>query len=94
MPAEPVSALAAAFGNHMIARIFASPVSAASTAKWARAYDALVHKPGQRSLATFTTATKQLASSTAPQIGWKGSVDDLSQRIAASTQGAPEGETQ
>jgi hypothetical protein len=52
----------------------------------------MINKPGQRSLATFTAATKQLASTSAPMIGWRGSTADLSDRIAASVQGTSEGE--
>jgi hypothetical protein len=54
-------------GNNALARVLPLPATAASTAKWARAYNAVVNKPARPSLATFQTATRSLASTAAPQ---------------------------
>jgi hypothetical protein len=94
---EPVTALGLALGNNMLARLFAAPATAASAARWARAYDALINKPGPRSVATFNMASRNLASTSAPAINWQGSVADLQQRIQnaiqpAQAESAPEPE--
>jgi hypothetical protein len=85
---EPLSVIGAAIGNSALARLLASPATAASTAKWARTYDALINRPGPRTLATFNMATRNLASTGAPAIGWQGSIADLSQRIQGAVQPA------
>jgi hypothetical protein len=95
----PLGILGGAVGNNILARLFSYPATAASTARWARAYNQLVNKPTRPSIATFNSATHRLASTAAPQIGWKGNVDDLSQRIQSATSGQeqqpkPEGQLQ
>lgn len=66
---EPTAALATVVGSNVAARILGAPATAASMARWTRAYDNLVRTPGARSMAAFNVASRNLGSTTAAVSG-------------------------
>lgn len=66
---EPTAALATVVGSNVAARILGAPATAASMARWTRAYDNLVRTPGARSTAAFNVASRNLGSTTASLSG-------------------------
>jgi hypothetical protein len=77
---EPLNVIRAAIGNDAVTKLLASPATAASAARWTRAYEALQNQPGPRSLASFKIATRNLASTSG--------IADLQQRITDAVQPA------
>ena len=67
--ATPIGILAAGVTNHVVARMMSAPATAASLARWTRAYDNLRSVPGARALAAYNIASRNLGSSTAAVIG-------------------------
>lgn len=87
---EPIAAISTAFGTNVLARLLATPATAASMARWSRAYDVVVNKPGPAALASFDLATKNLAASTSGHVGVPAA--EIEQRIRQSVQIGDEGE--
>lgn len=58
--AEPMTFLGSMIGGYALSRALAKPVTAASTAKWARAYTAAVYTPSAGTISSFKLATQNL----------------------------------
>ena len=66
---EPITAVGAVVGNNLLARALSKPASAASVARWGRAYQALAASPGPSSIANFNIAARNLANTINGQFG-------------------------
>lgn len=66
---EPITAISAVVGSNVAARMLGAPATAASMARWTRAYDNLARAPGARSMAAFNVASRNLGSTTAAVSG-------------------------
>jgi hypothetical protein len=66
---EPMAAIGGVLGSNVVARILGAPATAASMARWTRAYDNLVRFPGARTLAAYNMASRNLGGSTAALSG-------------------------
>ena len=88
----PLAIISGVVGANLTARFLGSPASVASMARWSRAYDALVHKPGPASLATFNMVTRNLANTVADQAGVPAATIEqkIQQQIKQSAQGPDE----
>lgn len=58
--AAPLTTLTAALGGSVVARILASPVTAASAAKWSKAYVAASMRPTAQTIAAYNAASQNL----------------------------------
>ncbi len=67
--AEPVSALSAAVGSNVAARILAQPAAASSFAKWSKAYEFAARSPKATTQAALSLATRNFAATVADKLG-------------------------
>lgn len=80
---EPISAVSAVVGNNLMARALSRPASAASIARWTRAYQALVAGPTPPSAASFKIASGNLANTINGTLGGKFQAADFMKAIQA-----------
>lgn len=66
---DPISAASSLVGANVLARILGSAPTAASMARWARAYDVAVRNPTAASLATLQVASRNFASTLGEKAG-------------------------
>lgn len=85
---EPVTAVTTVIGNNLMARALSAPASAASVAKWSRAYSALATQPpAPSSIAAFNIATRNLANTINGQFGVHVQPADFIKAIQAPATG-------
>lgn len=81
---EPVTAIGTVVGNNLLARVLASKSTAASAARWARAYDAVASNPAPRNIAVFQIAGRNLASTINGAFGSKIEGGDFAKATQSS----------
>ena len=86
---EPVAAIGAVVGSNLAARLLGAPATAASMARWVRAYDNLKRIPGTRALAAYNIASRNLGNTAAAARGNPSIAPNLIEKIqgAASRSG-------
>lgn len=89
--AAPLTTLASALGGAVAARVLASPAGAASTARWARSYEALSRSPSIKAIGTYTVASRNLIN-TARSFGASSTEQDFIRAIQGPVQGRADDE--
>lgn len=69
MATEPFTTVASLVGGNVASRILASPATANSMAKWAKAYEATVRQPAAGTFKALETAGRQFSSTLADKLG-------------------------
>jgi hypothetical protein len=82
---EPVAAATGIFGINIMARILASPATAASMARWARVYDRVAQNPGPVGVAALSRASGELAKTVNGAFGTKIDGGALIRAVQAPT---------
>jgi hypothetical protein len=67
--AEPVSAVSTALGVNVMSRVLATPATASSFSRWARAYELAVKKPTAATASALTVASRNLSSTVGEKLG-------------------------
>jgi hypothetical protein len=89
---EPMAAVSTVVGNNLMARALSKPASAASVARWGRAYQTLAASPGPSSFANFNIAARNLANTINGQFGSRIQPADFLRAIQGPTPGRAEGD--
>jgi hypothetical protein len=90
---EPVTALSAVAGSNFAARVLGAPATAASMARWTRAYDNLARTSGRhgaRALAAFNVASRNLGGTAAASLGEPSLAPHLIEQIKGAARQADE----
>jgi len=74
---EPTTAISAAVGTNIMARVLARPATAASTAQWSRRYEIALREPSPANVAQLTIASRNLANTISSELGVPVSWQDL-----------------
>ncbi len=91
---EPVTAIGTVVGSNLAARMLGAPATAASMARWTRAYDNLARTPGARTIAAFNVASRNLGSTTAASLGEPSLAPALIEQIKGAARQANERQNQ
>jgi hypothetical protein len=75
--AAPTTTMATILGGNILARILSKPATAASAAKWSRAYEMAVTKPTAGSLSLFNIASRNFANTISDKLGVNVTADHL-----------------
>jgi hypothetical protein len=82
----PLSALGALVGNNVVARILATPSTAASMARWSRIYSRAAANPGPATLAAFDRSSRELAATVNGAFGTNITPQSLAAPLKKNTQ--------
>lgn len=80
----PMTTMAGLLGTRFVSTALSKPATARAMANWSRAYEALIRKPSQGTLAAFNAASRRFASDAGEALGLRAHV----QQIAAALQGS------
>lgn len=84
---EPVSAITTVVGAGIMARILASPATASSMAKWARAYETAAKAPSTATAAGLKIASRNLATTITSNLGTAIKAEDILKGIVDQSGG-------
>lgn len=97
--ASPLTALSVIGGGNMLSRVLASPATASSAAKWARAYDVAVTKPAAGTVAALQSATRNFSATIGENLGIRIAPQEIMRalsgpRVAPASDGENDQENQ
>jgi len=78
---NPVQAMATALGGSVLARVLSQPATAASAAKWSRAYEAAVRKPTAGTISALQIASRNLSATVSDKLGVNVTADQIMKAI-------------
>lgn len=87
---EPITAVTGVVGINMMSRLLATKATAASMARWSRAYDTLATNPTPSAQATFNIVSRNLAGTLNGHLGTKVAPGDLLKSISSPAQASGE----
>jgi hypothetical protein len=82
----PLPTLGAIMGGQVLSHILATPITAASTARWSKAYELVVTKPTTMTIESFRQASKVLATNIGRETGRSDLVPELARQLQNSAQ--------
>jgi hypothetical protein len=85
---EPIAAVSGIVGMNMMSRVLATKATAASMARWSRAYDAVASNPTPNALAVFNIVSRNLAGTINGHLGGNVAPGDFLKAIQGPTRGS------
>jgi hypothetical protein len=90
----PAAAIGGIVGNNVMARVLATPATAASMARWARVYQAVAERPTPAGIATFQRVSGELANTINGAFGTKLAPADIMRSTVQGPSTGKAGENQ
>ena len=85
----PVATVTGLLGTAVVSKILASPATAQSMARWSRAYEYAIRKPGQATLTSLNGASRIFASTIGKELGLEDYIPQIEQSLMSA--GKPNG---
>lgn len=91
---DPITTLGTVIGGNVLSRVLASPATAASAAKWSRAYAVAVQQPTAATLSSLNIASRNLSGTLGERLGVSVSPEQFLRAIQGAGRSPAEGDPQ